>query len=32
MDLRPQSHEIIRTWAFYTIAKAWLHEQTDPVA
>jgi valyl-tRNA synthetase len=25
MDVRPQSHEIIRTWAFYTIAKAWLH-------
>jgi valyl-tRNA synthetase len=22
MDLRPQSHEIIRTWAFYTIARA----------
>jgi valyl-tRNA synthetase len=30
MDLRPQSHEIIRTWAFYTIAKAWLHEATIP--
>ena len=30
MDLRPQSHEIIRTWAFYTIAKAWLHESTIP--
>jgi valyl-tRNA synthetase len=30
MDLRPQSHEIIRTWAFYTIAKAWLHEETIP--
>lgn len=30
MDLRPQSHEIIRTWAFYTIAKAWLHEKTIP--
>jgi valyl-tRNA synthetase len=30
MDLRPQSHEIIRTWAFYTIAKALLHEQTEP--
>src|SRR5215831_16641161 len=25
-DLRPQAHEIIRTWAFYTIAKAMLHE------
>jgi len=30
MDLRPQSHEIIRTWAFYTIAKAMLHEDTIP--
>ncbi|MBY0358686.1 MAG: valine--tRNA ligase [Candidatus Obscuribacterales bacterium] len=30
MDLRPQSHEIIRTWAFYTIAKALLHENTIP--
>ncbi|MBI3683079.1 MAG: valine--tRNA ligase [Acidobacteria bacterium] len=29
-DLRPQSHEIIRTWAFYTIVKAWLHAQTIP--
>lgn len=24
-DLRPQGHEIIRTWAFYTICKAWMH-------
>ena len=30
MDIRPQSHEIIRTWAFYTIVKAYLHEQTVP--
>ena len=30
MDLRPQSHEIIRTWAFYTIVKALLHEGTIP--
>jgi valyl-tRNA synthetase len=30
MDLRPQSHEIIRTWAFYTIAKALLHEGEIP--
>jgi valyl-tRNA synthetase len=30
MDVRPQSHEIIRTWAFYTIVKAWLHERTIP--
>lgn len=29
-DIRPQSHEIIRTWAFYTIAKALLHESTVP--
>ena len=29
-DIRPQSHEIIRTWAFYTIAKAMLHENTAP--
>jgi valyl-tRNA synthetase len=30
MDLRPQSHEIIRTWAFYTIVKALLHDNTIP--
>ena len=30
MDIRPQSHEIIRTWAFYTIVKAWMHERTVP--
>jgi valyl-tRNA synthetase len=24
-DYRPQAHEIIRTWAFYTICKCWLH-------
>lgn len=29
-DLRPQAHEIIRTWAFYTIAKAHLHEGVAP--
>jgi valyl-tRNA synthetase len=29
-DVRPQSHEIIRTWAFYTIAKAMLHEDSVP--
>ena len=28
--MRPQAHEIIRTWAFYTIAKALLHEDTVP--
>jgi valyl-tRNA synthetase len=30
MDVRPQSHEIIRTWAFYTITKAWLHQRDVP--
>jgi valyl-tRNA synthetase len=30
MDLRPQSHEIIRTWAFYTVVKAWLHDREIP--
>ena len=30
MDLRPQAHDIIRTWAFYTIVKAALHEDTIP--
>lgn len=29
-DIRPQSHEIIRTWAFYTITKAWMHEGQIP--
>lgn len=29
-DLRPQAHEIIRSWAFYTIVKAQLHENTIP--
>ena len=29
-DLRPQAHEIIRTWAFYTIAKSHLHNDTIP--
>jgi valyl-tRNA synthetase len=30
MDIRPQGPEIIRTWAFYTIVKAYLHEQSVP--
>lgn len=30
MDLRPQSHEIIRTWAFYTIVKSHYHSQIIP--
>ncbi len=29
-DLRPQAHEIIRTWAFYTIVKAHLHNDDIP--
>lgn len=29
-DVRPQSHEIIRTWAFYTIVKAMLHDDAIP--
>ena len=27
-DLRPQAHEIIRTWAFYTIVKSFFHESS----
>jgi valyl-tRNA synthetase len=29
-DLRPQAHEIIRTWAFYTIVKSHLHANKAP--
>src|SRR5690606_15147709 len=29
-DLRPQAHEIIRTWAFYTLAKAHYHTDSKP--
>ncbi|MFM9889801.1 MAG: valine--tRNA ligase [Rickettsiales bacterium] len=29
-DLRPQAHEIIRTWAFYTLVKSHLHNATIP--
>ena len=29
-DVRPQAHDIIRTWAFYTIAKALMHHNTIP--
>jgi valyl-tRNA synthetase len=29
-DIRPQAHDIIRTWAFYTIAKAHLHHDSVP--
>lgn len=30
MDIRPQAHDIIRTWAFYTIVKAYLHDNEIP--
>jgi valyl-tRNA synthetase len=30
MGLRPQGYDIIRTWAFYTIAKTWLHKKSVP--
>lgn len=30
MAMRPQAHDIIRTWAFYTIAKAWMHQANIP--
>ncbi len=30
MSLRPQAHDIIRTWAFYTITKAHLHSDSIP--
>lgn len=29
-DLRPQAHEIIRTWTFYTIVKSLIHENCLP--
>ena len=30
MSLRPQGHDIIRTWAFYTILKSYLHLDKQP--
>lgn len=30
MTMRPQAHDIIRTWAFYTIVKSWLHHGRVP--
>lgn len=30
MSMRPQAHDIIRTWAFDTIVKAYYHENTIP--
>jgi len=29
-SLRPQAHDIIRTWAFYTIVKSFFHEKKIP--
>ncbi|MEW5896968.1 MAG: valine--tRNA ligase [Nanoarchaeota archaeon] len=30
MSLRPQAHDIIRTWAFYTIVKSYYHHNSTP--
>lgn len=30
MSMRPQAHDIIRTWAFYTIIKSWMHDGIIP--
>lgn len=30
MSMRPQAHDIIRTWAFYTILKSYLHNDSIP--
>jgi len=30
MSMRPQAHDIIRTWAFDTIVKSWMHYNTIP--
>lgn len=30
MSMRAQAHDIIRTWAFYTIVKTWMHHGTVP--
>lgn len=30
MSMRPQAHDIIRTWAFYTIVKLWMHNKMIP--
>jgi len=30
MSLRPQAHDIIRTWAFYTIVKSHFHDKQIP--
>ena len=30
MSIRPQAHDIIRTWAFDTIVKTWMHHNAIP--
>lgn len=30
MSMRPQAHDIIRTWAFDTIVKVWMHQKDIP--
>ena len=30
MSMRPQAHDIIRTWAFYTVVKSHLHTDSVP--
>lgn len=30
MTMRPQAHDIIRTWAFYTVVKSWIHHEALP--
>lgn len=30
MSMRPQAHDIIRTWAYDTIVKAWMHDKEIP--
>ncbi len=30
MSMRPQAHDIIRTWAFDTIVKVWMHQNDIP--
>jgi valyl-tRNA synthetase len=30
MSMRPQAHDIIRTWAFDTIVKTWMHQGIAP--
>lgn len=30
MSMRPQAHDIIRTWAFYSITRAWMHDGVIP--